>query len=441
MTEMTKPFLKKLCKEHSLYTTPSINDKLYLHYKGFNSIANLEEYTGLKALWLEGNGLPRIEGLEEQKLLRSLYLHENLIEKIENLESQTDLDCLNLSKNYIKKIENLSHMTKLTTLNLAHNHISTREGVEHVLQVPSIQTIDLQHNKIEDPSVVDVFAALPDLRVLYLMGNPAVKSIPNYRKTVVSRCKELRYLDDRPVFEEERRRVNAWAAVLDSGGSMDAAMEAERNELSLIRKEKDEADMRNFKAFEQMMQEGQAIRRAREEAERAAVAAAGGAVVAPAAVLVSDENNGGNANFVVTSEVNPYSGENVIKVPEHPDLTAFRESRWKGDSNSGAEREEPRVVELTDEAEEPVKEKGVGEEAPLKWSKLKIEEEEEEESTPEEETEQQTAAPTAPSAVAAVNEKKSKFMSLLDTASAEVQAGAVSTSKTTAATVDLESLD
>ena len=83
--EMTKEYLKKLCKEQKLYTTPSINDKLYLHYKGFSKIQNLEEYTGLKAIWLEGNGLLKIEGLESQALLRTIYLQENIIESIDGL--------------------------------------------------------------------------------------------------------------------------------------------------------------------------------------------------------------------------------------------------------------------------------------------------------------------------------------------------------------------
>jgi dynein assembly factor 1 len=74
----------------------------------------LEEYTGLKVLWLEGNGLPRIEGLENQKELRTLYLHENLIQKIEGLESQLLLDTLNLSQNQISSIENLGHLKHLT---------------------------------------------------------------------------------------------------------------------------------------------------------------------------------------------------------------------------------------------------------------------------------------------------------------------------------------
>lgn len=260
--------LRKLCKDTGLYTTPSINDKLYLHYKGFKSIQNLEEYTGLKALWLEGNGLFKIEGLDTLKDLRTLYLHENIIEKIENLENQSELDNINLSKNFIKMIENLSHMKKLTSLNLANNQISTYEGVTHILEIPSLQTVDLQHNKIEDPNVVDIFAQLPDLRVLYLMGNPAVKHIRNYRKTVISRCKQLKYLDDRPVFDDERRRTDAWAAVVEAGGTAEEALEAERAELRKIRQEKDEADERNFRAFEGMMREGQEIRRQREAVER-----------------------------------------------------------------------------------------------------------------------------------------------------------------------------
>lgn len=335
MAEMTKPLLKKLCKDQGLYTTPSINDKLYLHYKGFKSICNLEEYTGLKALWLEGNGLGKIEGLEELKELRTLYLHENIIEKIEGMESQVEMDNVNLSKNFIRKVENLSHMTKLTSLNLASNNISTLEGITHLLEIPTLQTVDLQQNKIEDPAIVDIFAQLPDLRVLYLMGNPAVKHIRNYRKTIISRCKQLKYLDDRPVFDDERRRTEAWAKVIEAGGTNEEAMEAEREELKAIRREKDEADERNFKAFEELMREGKEVRRLRELEESAAAETGAGAGTVTKAPQTGAEGSEGlrvEEIVEVAEDLNPFTGEKIVHVPESEELRLAREARWGASS-------------------------------------------------------------------------------------------------------------
>jgi len=90
--EMTKQKLKELCRKDGLYGTPYLNDKLYIHYKGFIRIQNLDEYTGLKVLWAEGNGFTKIEGLEQQIDMRTLYLQENLIEKIENLEHMVSIN-------------------------------------------------------------------------------------------------------------------------------------------------------------------------------------------------------------------------------------------------------------------------------------------------------------------------------------------------------------
>lgn len=70
--EMSKKCLLDICKEQRLYRTPSLNDKLYLNFKGFVNIGNLEEYVNVRAIFLEGNAISSLEGLPPLKELRCL---------------------------------------------------------------------------------------------------------------------------------------------------------------------------------------------------------------------------------------------------------------------------------------------------------------------------------------------------------------------------------
>ncbi|XP_018368008.1 PREDICTED: dynein assembly factor 1, axonemal homolog isoform X2 [Trachymyrmex cornetzi] len=207
---MTEELIRKYCKEHKLYQTPYLNDVLYLHYKGFSFIENLEKYTGLKCLWLESNGIYEIANLENQSELKSLYLHHNLISKIENLDCLLKLDTLNLSHNTIRRIENLDGLKFLNNLNLSHNYLRETADIEHLRLLHTLSILDISHNRIDTCDIVDILGDMKSLRVITLSGNPVLKQIKMYRKTMILKCKNLQYLDDRPVFPRDRACAEAW---------------------------------------------------------------------------------------------------------------------------------------------------------------------------------------------------------------------------------------
>ncbi|XP_060929478.1 dynein axonemal assembly factor 1-like [Limanda limanda] len=256
---MTKMFLKDHCKQNKLYSTPRLNDTLYLHFKGFSAIENLEEYTGLKCLWLESNGLQRIKNLDAQTDLRCLFLQQNLLSKLENLENLKKLCTLNVSNNYIKKIENISGLQGLTTLQIAHNKLETVLDVEHLSQCLAISVLDLSHNLLNDPEILHVLEAMPELRVLNLMGNEVVRKIPNYRKIMIIRLKQLTFLDDRPVFPKDRACTQAWVA----GGLDGERKERELWETRERRKIQDSLD--GIAMIREKAQERQRLRKLQEK--------------------------------------------------------------------------------------------------------------------------------------------------------------------------------
>lgn len=247
---ITKEFLKKLLRSDIklYYSTPSLNDILYLHYKGFDSIENLEDFTDLKVLYLEGNCISKIENLSNKAKLRALYLHENLINKIENIEFLDSLITLNLNDNFVSIIENLDHNPELESLQLKRNKIGTNglSDVIHLTRLKKLASLDLSNNFIDGEweDFVGILEHCPTLAVLYLNGNAICSKIPNYRKTLIARLKNLKYLDDRPVFPEDR----IFAEAFHLGG-----VEAERKARDDWKKDEEERHWRNHRAFRDML--------------------------------------------------------------------------------------------------------------------------------------------------------------------------------------------
>lgn len=190
-----------------------------------------------------------------------------------------------------------------------------------MLELPNLSVLDIQSNRIRDVNVVEILAQMPELKVLYLQGNDVVKHIKQYRKTLVYRCRKLKYLDDRPVFDDERRRVDAWGRALEaSDGDYKAAQEAEREEMDAIRREKKERDDLNFLHFEQMMLEG---RRKRKEEEEAA------------AKKKREAEKPEETDERAEVEVSAFSGERILPVQDCAFVQREREKRWELVVNAG----------------------------------------------------------------------------------------------------------
>ena len=177
----------------------------------------MEHFPHLKCLYFEGNAVVSLDGLQLNRELVSLYMHENCIRKMEHLSTLQNLKILNLADNCIERIEGLEGL-QLDTLYLARNRIGWN-GIEDLKGL-----------------LPEIFEKMPELRVLYLLDNKFAKGIKNYRKTMTVKLPKLSYLDDRPVFAEDRRHAEAFTR----GG-----IEEERKERETIKQENNARDEKN----------------------------------------------------------------------------------------------------------------------------------------------------------------------------------------------------
>eukprot|EP01038_Epipyxis_sp_PR26KG_P013350 gene13350-17906_t len=278
LPEMTLDEVRLSCMENNGYETPELNDKLYLHFRGFKKIANLELYTGCKSIWLDSNGFSRIEGLDAMAELRCLYLSKNLIFEIgDGLKNLTNLVILDLSNNRLTKIDNLANsVPQLQTINLSHNALNSIESIEHFKECPSITNIDVTNNRLEsNEQFFDLFSQIPSLVTLSINGNDITKLV-SFRKKMIAKLPKLGYLD-RPIDESERRFAVAFVNEGMEGETKARALWKEEQTNKRIREmnEFKEWQAEQFKIREQARMEGKSLiteftKEEQEEREREA---------------------------------------------------------------------------------------------------------------------------------------------------------------------------
>lgn len=240
---ITYDAILKSCRKNKLYSTPDLNDKLYLHYSGFTRIKNLDKFINIKVLYLNNNNFTTIENLSHLKQLNALYLQQNHIYEISGLEELTQLELLSLAGNFISKIENLGKLTQLKTLELESNRLRTVESIENLVDSPSIEILNISKNQMTGDNFLDVLEQLPNLKVLRLDGNNFTRGFSNYRRKIIARCGALTYLDEQTVTAEDRRLNIAWIR----GGK-----DEEIKEKQLLHEEKEAAHRTNLRDFRRM---------------------------------------------------------------------------------------------------------------------------------------------------------------------------------------------
>lgn len=232
---MTLKYLIAQCEFNGGYSTPHLNETLYLTQKGFKKCEHLEEYYNVKTLYLDGNGISDISGLSPLTELRQIFLSDNLIRDLTALSSLVNLDSINISKNCLTSISGIESLQQLTKLDVSGNKLETFESIQNLSHNLSLKILFLQENPLDYESnkdcLIPMLSALPKLKVINLNETPFKRMLKDYRKVLIVELANLTYLDSRTVTDEERRRS---VAFLQGGKS------AETQVIEDIREEKNQ---------------------------------------------------------------------------------------------------------------------------------------------------------------------------------------------------------
>ena len=141
----------------------------------------------LKHLGLPENSLTDISAdslLPVADSLQSIDLSSNLFNQVpDSLASLVSLRAVNLSNCMIESLHSLTRnpLPAIAALNLRGNRIRSLAGIE---RLPSLERLDLRDNALTDPHELARLTSLPEIREVWVSGNPFVKTHSGYRVVV-----------------------------------------------------------------------------------------------------------------------------------------------------------------------------------------------------------------------------------------------------------------
>ncbi|KAL2126965.1 hypothetical protein VTI74DRAFT_11550 [Chaetomium olivicolor] len=141
----------------------------------------------LRHLSLADNSLTAIPAASLAPLsntLGSLDLSSNLFTQIpDSLATLTALRALNLAHCMIDSLHSLTRnpLPAITALNLRANRLQSIAGIEKLLP---LERLDLRDNRLTDPMELARLTGLPEIREIYVEGNPFTRTHRDYRITI-----------------------------------------------------------------------------------------------------------------------------------------------------------------------------------------------------------------------------------------------------------------
>ncbi|KEY70240.1 hypothetical protein S7711_04349 [Stachybotrys chartarum IBT 7711] len=172
----------------------SLSDSWHHHHSKGSSgnllsmgILPASKWRFLRHLSLADNAMTSIPPTSLSPLSNTLFsldLSSNLFSQVpDSLATLTALRALNLSHCMIDSLHSLtrSPLPAITALNLRANRLQSLAGIEKLYP---LERLDLRDNRLTDPMELARLTGIPDIRELWVDGNPFTRTHRDYRVTI-----------------------------------------------------------------------------------------------------------------------------------------------------------------------------------------------------------------------------------------------------------------